>query len=471
MARKVSDKLATNFAGLRMRAPVGVGPINIPLGERFAITPEVHAEVLLKHVQEGAGFVYIPTLDYVDEEVLKKLLPQAVPRESVIRPVGGRFTKVQNAGYGAEGLLSFSMTSVVSGQVRLRAWNRMAKVLEIVKKRLPEGVPLIACNSPLGNFPESAVASAKKAEELGVDLLEVNFGCGSTCSVDGAVDWYLERKYPLVMGGPLVGEHFDLVEKMVKEVVKAVHIPVGVKVTSEIGFPRMVGLARNLRDIGVKYIEISNYAPAIAPPDIYNRGKSLWPYIDGNPFVAASGGLLRMGCYKNVAGVAKFAPGIEIAASGGLSTPEHVIEVMMLGAGLTEIATGILLQGRAFLRRTLDFMEKFMDEQGYNSVADFVGLGVQHIEPCDTVEFYPDRVVAEVDPAKCKGSGLCTDHICVAMVRENGKAKVIPEACNGCGLCVENCPNGAISLKLLDHEKKAPDDEIISRIISEIAKR
>ncbi len=111
-----------------------------------------------------------------------------------------------------------------------------------------------------------------------------------------------------------------------------------------------------------------------------------------------------------------------------------------------------------------------MEEQGYNSVADFVGLGVQDIEPCDTVEFYPDRVVAEVDPAKCKGSGLCTDHICVAMVRENGKAKVIPEACDGCNLCVESCPNGAIRLRLLDQKKSPPDGETVSRIISEIAK-
>ena len=90
-----------------------------------------------------------------------------------------------------------------------------------------------------------------------------------------------------------------------------------------------------------------------------------------------------------------------------------------------------------------------MDEQGYKSPQDFVGLGVQYMEPVDKVEFYPDRVVADVDPAKCTECGLCTDNYCVAMITENGTARVRQEACLGCGLCVINCPSGAISLRFL----------------------
>ncbi len=452
MVQKVSDKLATTFAGVKMRSPVGVAPINIPRGERSVITPEIHAEILLKHVEAGAGYVYIPCIDYISEELIAKLRPIAQPRESVARPHGARLMRLQPRGYGPDALLHLGMTSLVSAEANIETFKLVKKTLDIVKKRLPEGVPILAVSSPLGNFAESAVASAKNAEELGIDLLEVNFGCGLTPSIEGAIDYYLERKFPLVMGGPLLGEHFDLVENITREVLKAVRIPVGVKLTPEIGFPRVVGLARNLRDMGVKYIEIANFGPAIAPPDIYNRGKSLWPYVEGNPFVAGCGSSLRMACYKNVAGIAKFAPGIEVAASGGLMTPEHVVEVMMLGAGIAELCTGILFQGRSLLRRTTEFLERFMEEQGYNSIEEIVGLGIQYILPSDKVEFYPGRVVAEVDPAKCKESGLCTDHVCVATVRENGKAKVIPEACDGCGLCVENCPHGAIRLKLLDKE-------------------
>ena len=450
MVQRVSEKLATTFAGVRMRSPVGVGPMNMPRGERSAITPEIHAELLLKHVEAGAGFVYVPGFKYITEELIKELRPRARPRDSTPRPAGTRFMKIETPGFGVEGLLNFGMTMTESAESSLAGFDKARKTLEIVKKKLPEGVPIFVTTSPLGNFAEPSVLAAKKVEELGVDLIELILSCGLAPSVEGAIDYYLERKFPLIMCGTLVAEYFDLVEKIVRETVKAVKIPVGVKLWPEMSLPRAVELARILRDAGAKYVEISNFATTIAPPDIYNRGKSRWPYIDGNPFVGGSGGSLRAGCYRNVAGVAKFAPGIEIAASGGLLTPEHVVEVMMLGAGLAEFVTGILLQGRSLLRRTTEFLKRFMEEQGYKRVEDFVGLGVQYIEPCDRVEFYPGKVVAEVDPTKCKESGLCTDHVCVAIVRENGKAKVIPEACDGCGLCVENCPNGAIRLRFID---------------------
>ena len=48
----------------------------------------------------------------------------------------------------------------------------------------------------------------------------------------------MDSKFPLIMCGPLVAEHFDLLEKIVRETVKAVNISVEVKLSSEMSLPR-----------------------------------------------------------------------------------------------------------------------------------------------------------------------------------------------------------------------------------------
>lgn len=446
----VPEKLGTTFAGLRVRSPIGVAPIGMPEGKKSAITPELHADILLRHVDAGAGFVYVPGADYITRELLDELGAHSRPRELTSKPGDSRWLKMATPGSGAEMVYHIVFPATEPPERRLVSYQKWGKMIEILKKHLPQDVPVITCISPLGASPESAVASARKAAELGADLIELNISKGSSAGIAGSVDYYLERDFPCINVGLLLGDHPDLVVKIAAAVVKAVDIPVGVKISPETGFPRVVGLARDLKQAGVRYIHAFNHSGTVAAPDIYNRGKSQWPFVVGNPFAGTSGGVLRSTLYKDVAAMAKFCPGIDIAAAGGLMTPEHVVEVMMLGARLPQVCTGMLMQGRALLRRTAEFLPAFMDQQGYRSVDDFIGIGVQHITPIDQVEMNTDKIVAVVDQAKCQGSGVCTDSVCVAMTMHNGKAMVRTEACSGCGMCVVACPNEAISLKLLD---------------------
>ncbi len=439
------EKLSTTFAGVEVRSPLGISTIHMPIGENSAINPEVHAEVLLKHAEAGAGFIYIPGCYFITEEMLTRLRPKARPREFSSNPQSLHWLKMQTLSSGVENVYSLFSPMAAPPENRIRTFDLVRQTTEILKKRIPEGVALIASVAPLGDFPETVTFAAKKMEELGADLIELNLSCGYMPGVKGAVEYYLEERFPLLMVGSLIGDNLDLAEKITRELARAVNIPVGVKLSPETGFPRMVGLARRLKDAGARYIQVFNVAPTIAPPDIYNRGKSRWACTEANPFVGGAGDWLRPVLYKDVASIAKFAPGIDIAAGGGLLTPEHVVEVMMLGASIAEFSTGMLLRGRKLLKESVEFLGKFMEEQGYRSVAEFVGLGLQYIEPIDELKIR--KMVAEVDPARCEQSGLCTDHICIAMERdEGGKAKVNAEACNGCGLCVITCPGQAIRL-------------------------
>jgi len=62
-----------------------------------------------------------------------------------------------------------------------------------------------------------------------------------------------------------------------------------------------------------------------------------------------------------------------------------------------------------------------------------------------------------VDPERCQGSGACIEEcqyqkaITLCEVTVNGtsmlRAQVNPAVCRGCGMCVPACPHGAIQLE------------------------
>jgi dihydropyrimidine dehydrogenase (NAD+) subunit PreA len=439
--------LETTLAGIKMRGPIGVGSIGQPFVDLRRLTPEMHADVLLKHVQAGAGFICLPGTTHVPDDLLAELLARAKPFDFTRGLPGGRHMRIETPGFGLEGwYLATSLAFSPKGSARQFQWQT-AKVIEILRQEKPPDVPLIANVVGLGAFTETYVATAKACEAAGVDLIEINVGCGAAAALEGAEDSYLGEEFPLYIGGSLIGDRPDLVERITKDVVRAVGIPVGVKISAETGFPRIVELARRIRDAGAKFMNCCHAATTIAPPDIYHEGKPKWPFMNGNPFVAGSGNWLRMISYKQIAAIAKFVPGIELAACGGLVTPEHVVEAMMLGARVTQTATGVMYRGRGLLGRSVRFLTNYMEDQRYRSVEDFIGLGLKYVIPVNKIDFQAGKIFAYIDAAKCTGCGRCTQHFCLATFLENGIANVRVEDCMGCGACVAVCPEKAVSLK------------------------
>ena len=445
-----SQDLSIELAGVQLRTPVGVGSIGMPCGNRDRLTLEGYCDIFLKHLAAGAGFICLPLSIHVPESLLKELEKKAKPFE--IARESRRPLMFVRAGEKTSSI--YCLPPAIHGTIRMASRSFLrdhAKLIAKLKEKKPADIPIIANISGLGFFPESFVSGAKAHEQAGVDLIELNLSSPASgqSALYESVNGYFANNFPLRPPGLFLGDQPELVEKVVREVVNAVNIPVGVKISPETGFPRVINLARGIKRAGASFVNCGNFALTFAAPDIYNKGKTNLPLLDGNPLMALAGDLIRPMVYKQVAVIAKFVPDIDIVACGGISTPENMVEAMMLGAKAVQLVTPLLYNGRKLIQRDIRFLKRYMDRQGYRAVRDFVGLALKYIKPANDLNSTYDEkyIFAHIDAEKCKGCGICYDSICIALTKENHAAKVNIDCCNGCGMCAAVCPHDAIILR------------------------
>jgi len=432
--------LEITFGGLKMRNPIGIAALNPAIA--YAREPKVQAEWLLRHVEAGAGYLYTSATRPQRSSPL-----EAKPSQ--------KFMKIQCPGFASrEGL--HATGDIMAVQFYL---DKTLETMALVKKELPKDVPLIA--QPHLAVPDKKgwVELCKIMEQAGADALELNF-CplslvgkedkDSSSNLIEQVDTF-EMKTLLEMGlAPSMGEIPEVLAVLVKACVEAVKIPVGLKPSAEAGFPKCVALAKIAADAGAKFIANVTAPMTIAPPDIYNQGRSPWErvYFPINPFAAICGPADRYQCRKTTVTVSMFVPQIDILAIGGIVNPEHSVEMMMLGARAIGLSSGFFWKGRKLIIDTINFLNKFMDEHGYDKVEDLVGLGLKYVKPVDdTIDWKMGEIAAKVDREKCIKCGVCYDSYCPVPVKDIDDYPVIDaDKCQGCGMCAAICPSDAITV-------------------------
>jgi hypothetical protein len=247
--------LVTSLAGIRMRSPIGIGAVGFPLIKPDRLTPEMHADVLLKHVEAGAGFIALPLSTHVPVELVQELEKKAKPfKYSLEKLSGPKYMRTEPLSSKSPSLYVRSGSGDSSYALARKFKDETSKIIKILKQKKLEDTPIIANISGLGAYPETFVVAAKAFEEAGVDIIELNLSCPVPRSMDESVDSYIEKNFPLIFAGVLIGDQPDLTETIAKAVVKEVRIPVGVKFSPETGFPRIVELARRVRDAGCKFV-------------------------------------------------------------------------------------------------------------------------------------------------------------------------------------------------------------------------
>lgn len=426
--------LSVNFAGKKLRSPLGIASHAIFNGG--LVDPLVEAEHLKKYADIGAGFVYTPFINNEEEH----------PADA---PPAWKFMNIHSRSpFAMEGLL-------VATEARRIMCRRDAglTLIETLRKTMPDDVAVIANMIGPGADKEGWADLCRLAEGAGADIIEMNVSCPIPAAEASAVADY--RSGDLCeAAGALLGDSPNLLTPIVAEVAKAVDIPVGVKFTPETGFPRVVALAQSVKDAGAAFVSGINAPITVAPPDIYKGGRGKWPGLEANPICAALGPWDRFLLYRNLGAISLFVPGLELTGIGGLVEPEHIVEAMMLGARICQLSSGLLWKGKGLIKECLDFLESYMQNQGYASVEEFIGAGIPFIQPVENLDWRSEDFLAVVDDRLCTRCGRCATGICTARTLRENPLRIVtdPRLCLGCGLCQAICPENAVSMVKQKHK-------------------
>lgn len=275
---------------------------------------------------------------------------------------------------------------------------------------------------------------AKNLWQAGADGIELNFNCPNLLSAE----------IKTAVQGANLGADPEACEIVVREVKKAVTVPVIVKLSTESGVA--VKVAKACRQAGADIINIhAGYrsAPGI---DIYHGGRFLYPGSEKGSFGGCTGPWSRRFTHRFLSDIHAAVPDAGLMGGSGIQSWDHIVETIMFGAQSVQICTSVIQQGFGLIKNLVHGLEQFMDEQNYNSIEDMRGLALQYVvKPGEMI--YKD-VTAEISADQCSGCGSCNriGHCRAISVGENGKSVVNPDLCAGCGFCVGVCPKTCIRM-------------------------
>ncbi len=387
-------KLEIDFAGINMKNPfvVASGP------------PGATVERIIKCEDNGAGAV-VTKLVLVKQPWPGKLRIYSVPGEA----------------------------SIVNHDKRLD----LDEGLELVRKSKERtDIPIFVNITHPSEDPDGWIKLATELEQAGADGLELNFICPNISFATLRMGQKIDSSH-----GAVIGQQPDKIEYITRLVSEVVKIPVITKLTTNVNDITVTGRAAEKG--GAKGVCVAGGQSGLPKVDIYNQGRPLYYYCaDGVSYGSMGGPAILNQSFALTAQLAR-ALNIPVMAGGGISTWQDCIMFMMWGAQAVTACTVIMWEGFSVIRKLISGMERYLDEAGFNSVSDIIGMSLQYLKPSGELKVTEGCV--EIDENRCTNCLKCVGlgH-CDAIINDNGSPRVLSDKCVACGICIGVCPQQAI---------------------------
>lgn len=279
----------------------------------------------------------------------------------------------------------------------------------------------------------------KRVEDIGVDGLELNFGCPHGMAERGM--------------GAASGQQPDLVEMQTMWVKEVAKTPVIVKLTPNI--TDITATAKAAVRGGADAISLINTINSLAGVDI-----DTWntiPHVGGKGAHGGYCGPAVKPIALNMVAECARNPlvSVPISGIGGISNWRDAVEFLLMGSTGVQVCTAAMHHGFSIVEDMIDGLNNYLDDKGLKSVNELIGKSVARYSDWGDLDLNY-AVVARIEQDTCIVCNKChiacedTSHQCIERhTDENGAAylKVREEDCVGCNLCSIVCPvEGAISM-------------------------
>ncbi|MNN02847.1 NAD-dependent dihydropyrimidine dehydrogenase subunit PreA [compost metagenome] len=279
----------------------------------------------------------------------------------------------------------------------------------------------------------------KRVEDVGVDGLELNFGCPHGMAERGM--------------GAASGQVPSLVEAQTFWAKEVARTPVIVKLTPNITDITATALAAVQG--GADAISMINTINSLMGVDLDS-----WNTIPNVAGMGAHGGYcgpaVKPIALNMVAECARHPEiNIPISGIGGISTWRDAVEFILMGATGVQVCTAAMHHGFSIVEDMIDGLNNYLDDKGLASVTELIGKSVRKYQNWGDLDLNY-QVVASINRDKCINCNKChiacedASHQCIErLTDEQGHAflQVREEDCVGCNLCSIVCPvEGAIDM-------------------------
>lgn len=282
------------------------------------------------------------------------------------------------------------------------------KLVEDAKKVLTD-LKLMANITYAGDKgPEGWANMARKFEEVGADIIELNMCCPN-------MSYNLEltsggAQTGAKQTGASMGQNANVAAEIVRAVKEAISIPLFVKLTPEGG--KIAQVAKSLYEAGADAVGGTGNRMGLPPINLDHPERAFYHLQDEVSMSCHCGSWLKPLAQRDTYEIRKVC-GKEppIMAAGGIVNWKDAVEMVMCGGNLIGVCAETLISGYDIVRPMIEGMHNYMQEHGYKTIDDFRSILVDEVKTANEVTLYAGyaRIKEPNLSAPCKSS--CPHHV------------------------------------------------------------